>query len=110
MRTLLKLAVAALIAHATWRVGAAYWDHYQFEDAVKETAQFAERATPGAIEQQVLGLAADRGIPLDAAAVDVTRATRTITVDGAYVRNIEVVPRFCWAWDFTFHVTVYTLN
>jgi hypothetical protein len=110
MRTLLKLTVAALIVHATWRVGAAYWDHYQFEDAVKETAQFAERATPEAIEQQVLGLAADQGIPLDAAAVEVTRATRTITVDGAYVREIEVLPRYVRPWDFTFHVTVYTLN
>jgi hypothetical protein len=110
MRTLLKLAVAALIVHATWRVGSAYWDHYQFEDAVKETAQFSERATPDAIKQQVLGLAADQGIPLDPEAVVVTRATRTITVDGAYVRDIEVLPRYVRPWDFTIHVTVYTLN
>ena len=40
MRTLVKLLVAALVVHAAYRLGTAYWDHYHFQDDVQQLAPY----------------------------------------------------------------------
>ena len=110
MRTIVKLVIAALILNSAYRVGAAYWDHYAFEDATRDAAQFSSMATEREIAQRVIALAAEHGIAIAAEDVTIEKIPRRITIDGAYTRDIELVPRYTRPWDFSFHVVVLTLN
>jgi len=109
MRTIVKLVIVGLILNGAYRVGAAYWDHYAFEDAARDAAQFS-MATERDIAQHLIGLAAEHDITLDAENVSIEKIPRRITIDGAYTRDIELVPRYTRPWDFSFHVVVLTLN
>ena len=110
MKTILKLALAALVVHAGYQVGRAYWDHYQFQDAVQQVAQFAEREPLPELESRVLDLAAERGLPLEEGALEVSREQRRIEINGSYTRELLLAPGFRRPWDFTVHVIVLTLN
>jgi hypothetical protein len=110
MKTLLKLAIAALVVHAGYQVGMAYWQHYQFQDAVQQVAQFAENEPTEAVKARVLDLAAERGLPIGDEDLTIERAQRRIEVNGAYVRDLTLAPGFSRPWDFTVHVVVLTLN
>ena len=110
MKTILKLALAALIVHAGYQVGMAYWEHYQFQDAVQQVAQFAERESLEELERRVLDLAAERGLPLAEEDLALNRQQRRIEIDGTYTREVLLAPGFTRPWDFTIHVIVLTLN
>lgn len=110
MKTLIKLAIAALVVNAAYQLGTAYWDHYKFQDAVQQVAQFAERESADVIKGRVLDLAAENDLPIDAASIEVTRAHRRIDIDGAYEREILLAPGYRRPWSFTVDVVVLTLN
>jgi hypothetical protein len=110
MKTLLKLVVMAAILFATYRIGFAYWEHYEFEDAVKQTAQFTDRDNVDELPNKVLDLAERMQIPLVYEQLKVKREPRRVTIDASYVRNIEVLPGVKRDWDFAIHVSVITLN
>ena len=110
MKTVIKLVIVLLILNATYRVGSAYWTHYQFQDSIQEAAQFAERASPEDLRVKILELAATLRVPIDPDNLTVTRGNRRIDIDGSYFRNLELVPRYKRRWDFTIHVTVLTLS
>lgn len=110
MRTLIKLAIAALVIHAAYQVGSAYWDHYQFTDAVQQVAQFGESEPIPEIKKRVMELAAQRHLPISEDAIAVTRLQRRIDVDGVYTREILLAPGYTRPWTFTVDVVVLTLN
>lgn len=110
MKTLIKLIVVGAVLLATWRVGSAYWAHYQFEDAVKEAAQVAQRADEQTLTAKVLDLADQLEIPLDPENLSVTREQRRITIDAVYIRPVEVLPGYTRPWEFSIHTTVLALN
>lgn len=111
VRTGIKLLIAALVLNAAYRVGMAYWQHYQFQDAVQRMAQFTERAvTADEIRLGVLELAAEQQIPLDPATLNITRAPRRIEVEAGYTRELEVLPGYRYPWPFDLSVAVLTLN
>ncbi|MBK5299482.1 MAG: hypothetical protein JJE40_20230 [Vicinamibacteria bacterium] len=110
MRIIIKLAIAALVIHAAYQVGSAYWDHYQFTDAVQQVAQFGEREPIPEIKKRVMELAAERHLPIAEDAISVTRLQRRIDVDGVYTRDILLAPGYKRPWTFTVDVVVLTLN
>ena len=110
MRTLIKLALAALVIHAVYQVGTAYWDHYQFTDAVQQVAQFGESEPIAEIKERVMQLARERNLPISDEAITVVRQQRRIDVDGEYMRTIQLVPGYRRPWKFTVDVVVLTLN
>ncbi len=110
MRTLIKLAIAALVLHAAYQVGMAYWDHYQFTDAVQQVAQFGESEPVPEIKKRVMELAAGRNLPIPEDAITVTRLQRRIDVDGVYTREILLAPGYKKPWTFTVDIVVLTLN
>jgi len=108
VKFLVKLAIAGLIANATWRLGSAYLQFYKFKDAVAETATFGQRSTEAQIQQRVLELASQYDVPL--ADVTVKRNDRNhVIIDGSYVQGIEFVPGYRYQWPFEMHVDVLTL-
>jgi hypothetical protein len=110
MKTVIKLIVVLLILNASYRVGSAYWTHYQLQDSIQQMAQFSEHAAPEELKTKILEQAAALAVPIDAENLTVVRGNRRIDVDGTYFRDIEIVPRFKRHWDFTIHVTVVTLS
>lgn len=106
MRLLIRLLLTALVLHGAYRIGSAYWQHYTFEDAVRETVQFAPEASAEAIGAQVLELAEEMDIPLVPQALQVTSQPNRLSVTGSYSRPVEVLPRVPREWHFSFDVRV----
>ena len=110
MKFLIKLVIAALVIHAAYQIGTAYWDHYKFQDAVQQVAQFGESEPVPQIKLRVLELAADNNVPILDENLIVTRQQRRIKVEGHYTRDILLVPGYSRRWSFAIDVLVLTLN
>jgi hypothetical protein len=110
IRTLVKLVVVALVLFATYHLGNAYWDNYQFEDSVQQAVQFSEHATAADITDKVMELAGAQDIPLEKDQLSVTRGNHRIEVNAVYFRDVELLPRHTRHWEFTIHVLVMTLS
>jgi len=99
IKTLVKLAVAAFIANAAWRVGSEYITQFKFKDAVREAAIYGGR-TDADLRQRVEALAAQFDIPLDDDAFQIERVEGHIVVHGAYDKPIEFIPGHPYTWHF----------
>lgn len=108
MKVLFKLAVVALIANATWRVGSEYVTHYRFADSVQEAALNA-RQSEQELQKRVLELAVKYGVPLAEDAIAVRRENSRTYVEGSYVKPITLLPGYDRAWVFTLSVDSYYL-
>jgi hypothetical protein len=107
IKFLLKLAVAGLIANATWRAGSVYLTHYKFQDAVREAAQFRGRKTDDELRERFVELANDFDVPITGEDLTLKTQASHFLVDGAYVRSVELVPGYTVAWPFTVHADVF---
>ncbi len=109
MKTIIKLIIAALIIHATWKAGMVYLRYYQFKDEVTQIAQFGIRQTDDELRNGVLVAAKRRDIPLTADAVTIRRQNYRIIIDANYAEQVELAPRYFYPWDAKVHVDVLTL-
>ena len=110
MKAAIRLIIAVLVIHATWRTATAYWQHYQFKDGVKQTAQFAAGRSDDDIIRQVGEIAKAYDIPLKPEAVSVRRADNHTLIDASYTSGIEILPRYFYPWRFKVNVDAYTLT
>ena len=104
IKLILKLALVALVANASWRVGSAYVAHYKFTDSVQQTALFRGNKTDDVLRQRIFELASDFDIPVMESDLTLMTAEHHTVVDGNYTRVIELVPGFKYPWAFTFHI------
>jgi hypothetical protein len=104
IKTVIKLAIVALIANAIWRVGSAYVSFYRFKDAVDEMALHSKGKTVEEMKDKVLDLAATYEEPLEADAVSVRRDEPHLIIEGSYKKRLLLAPGFEYAWPFTLHV------
>ena len=109
MKALLRLVIAALVIHATWRAGAVFWRNYQFRDGVQQTAQFSGLKPDAELRAQVMEIAKANDIPIQADAVNVRRTDNHTLIDVSYEEQIEFVPRYFYPWRFNVNVDAYTL-
>lgn len=109
MKTIVKLIIAALVIHATFRAGIVYMRYYEFKDDVTQIAQFGVRATDKELRSNVIDAARRREIPLDPDTVRVTRQNQHIIIDARYLEQVELVPRYFYPWTANVHVDVLTL-
>lgn len=107
MKTLLKLAIVALVANATWRVGSAYLKYYRFTDAVQETTQYRGAKTDAEIHDRVFDLANQYDIPVTDDGLAISRSAAHTIVDGSYKQPIDLFPGFTYQWPFTVHIDTY---
>ena len=108
MKTIIKLLVAALILHATWRTGLVWVRYYEFKDGVHQLAQFSERRPESELHARVLTLARQHQIPLAPDAVRVRRQDNHTLVDASYTERIEILPRYFYPWNFNVNVDTFT--
>jgi hypothetical protein len=92
IRTLIKLALVALIANALVHAVPVYWSYFKFKDAVQETARFSGKRTERDVQERVLSIANRFEIPVDIDDIRVRKDGETTFVDTAYDTQIEYFP------------------
>jgi hypothetical protein len=105
VKLLLKLAVAALLANAAVRVGAAYLVHVQFRDSVRQEMPRARSAAD--LQQRVLDVADAYELALSPEDLAVEWELRQRFVAGQYVKDILVMPTVAYPWTFTWEIDSY---
>lgn len=110
MKTLIKLALVALVANATWHVWGVYAAHFKFKDAVQSLAQYSADKSESEMRQRILELAAQYDVPITDSSFTLTRKDNHTIVDGAYSRPVDLAPGFTSPWTFSWHVDVFTVK
>lgn len=110
MKATVKLVVAALILHATVRVGWASWNYYQLKDAAQQAVTFGGQAPPEDIRVRILDVAAELELPVRPTDVRVTRAGFRTRADASYTQAVEVVPTYRYPVEFSFSVDAVSLT
>lgn len=107
IKRLISLALLALVANATWHVFLAYSAHYKFRDAVSYAAETRGDKTDDALRDQILQLAGEADVPVQADDVVVSREGIATSVTVSYARPIELVPSHPYQWSFSFRTDTY---
>jgi hypothetical protein len=103
IKTVLKLALVAVLANASWRIGSAYVTHYKFTDSVEQTTLFRGKRSDEVLRQRIFEIASDYDIPLTGEDMSLRTEDHHTIVEGAYTRDIELFPGFTYPWPFSFH-------
>jgi hypothetical protein len=106
LKFLVKLALAALIANATWRVGTAYAAFYRFRDAVEESARFSGDRSVEMLRERVLELASQFDLPLATDDLTVRRNDAHTLIEGEYTEPIPLLPGYAYPWTFSWNLDV----
>lgn len=120
-KTLIKIAVTLIVLHGAFRVGNAYWNFYRFEDALQQSAQFAERRPDKMLCDEAMEAAAGYGVPITPSELTIYRGTRPpyncdggtnapgeaarqpatqISIEGTYMERLQILPGYYYPWEF----------
>jgi len=100
MKLIFKLAIAALLANAAYRVGSEYLNFVKFREDVREAIIFKSK-TDVELRRRITEAAARYDVPIEDDTFAIRRQEKRIFVDGQYTKDIEVVPTFTYTWPFT---------
>jgi hypothetical protein len=109
MKTIIKLLIAALVLHATFRAGVVYLRYYEFKEDVTQVAQFGTNQTDNYLRDAVIDAAKRRDIALDPQSITVQRQNYHIIIGATYTEQVELAPRYFYPWHAKLHVDVLTL-
>ena len=105
IKLLIKLAVVALIANATWRVGIGVHDALQVHRFRSADRRCSAGSRPTSeLRARVFEIASDFDIPVTEEDVSLRTEDHHTMVDGSYMREIEVFPGYKYPWPFEFHI------
>ncbi len=104
MGRLIKLAIVVLVLYGAWQAGAAQLDHFKYEDAVRQLAEFHSAQDEDDVRTAVVAEAARMGIKVDPARVSVRKAAEHIYIDVAYTRPVQLLPWYRYNWAFVVKV------
>jgi hypothetical protein len=110
MGTLIKLVIAGLIIHGSWRAGTAYSKYYKFKDTLQVTAQFAGLRTVSELHARAMELATELEIPVKPEQVNVRQEKNFTYIDAAYTDQIEVLPSYFYPWEFKASVEAFSVT
>jgi hypothetical protein len=107
IKTIIKLAVAALLVHACWRSANAFLKYYKFKDAVHETVLFSNAKSDAQLQSRVMDLARQFDVPVAADDVAITHQENRTIVNAVYTDQIELVPSKFYPWEFKVNVEAF---
>jgi hypothetical protein len=110
IKTVIKLALVALVANATWHLFEVYSPHFKFRDAVQYAAQYRGDATDADLQSKILDAAIQFEVPVTAAEVSVTHQDSHTIVGISYTRVVELAPGFTYPWPFSISVDTFTVK
>ncbi len=104
MKTFIQLVIAGLIINASFQAANSYWNFYRLEEEVREEILHGRQSKFSELHMRVTELAAERGITVEYADVEVSHrhAPQDIDVSFSYIDNIAFIPRFYirpWAYE-----------
>ena len=102
LKTLVKLAVAALVANAAFQLGSAYAGFYRFKDSVDSLGQYGAKRSEDDIRHRIVELASQADLPLDEDSLTIRRENSHTYIEGSYVKRIELMPGRPYPWTFPF--------
>lgn len=105
MKLIIKLAIAALLANAAFRIGSEYLTHIKFRDAVRDAATY-KATTDDDLRRRIVQLADQYGVPQSDQELDIRREGRQVMVKGQYDKEIEIAPSYPYAWHFAWELDV----
>jgi hypothetical protein len=103
IRTIIRLAVFALILNAAARVALAYVDFARFKDQLVQVARSLRDRPDDEIVDGVMDLGVSLEIPLDRNSVRVRREPNHTYIDVTYTEQLRLFPNATYPW--TFNVT-----
>jgi len=109
IKFIIKLALVALVANATWRLGNAYLSFYKFKDAVTEATQF-NRGSDDELRARVIELASQFGVPQEEDGFTVHHEGAHTLIDGAYTKAVGLLPGYEYPWSFVWTVDAYAMG
>jgi len=92
MTTIIKLVLAFALLTAAFQGARATMSNYQFEDAVEQALLFSPDATDDEVTQQVLTLAAENGLPVEAEDITISVRASDRIVDITYTMDVAFLP------------------
>ena len=92
MTTIIKLVLAFALLTAAFQGARATMSNYQFEDAVEQALLFSPDATDDEVTQQVLTLAAENGLPVEAEDITISVHASDRIVDITYTMDVAFLP------------------
>jgi hypothetical protein len=111
MWTIIKLTLGVLVLVACFQAGRVALNNYQFEDAVSQAILFGSNVSDADIVRQVLEIADEYDVPLEASNVTVRRERRDLFVDMEYTEDVALIPGvYTKAWTFKPRATARVLN
>jgi hypothetical protein len=109
MKTLIKLIIAAVVIHATWRAGTVYWNYYQFQDGLQQIAQFSGARSANELRNMAFEVAKQHDIPIQPDRIIVRREENHTLIDASYDVRIELLPRYYYPYQFKVSVDAFTI-
>jgi type III secretion system FlhB-like substrate exporter len=104
IKTIIKLAIAALVVHACWRSGNVVLKYSKFKDAVHEMVLFSNAKSDGQLAGRVMDLARQYEVPLAEENVQIQRVENRTIVNAVYTDQIEFIPTKFYPWQFKVNV------
>ena len=110
IKSLIKIAIAVLLANALFRIASAYISYYKFQDAVQEYSLRIAGKTDDQIKSRVGELAAQYGEPIDADAITLRKDEQHTYIEGNYIKPVAVVPGYEYQWPFSLKADGFVIN
>jgi hypothetical protein len=110
MRTIIKLIVAGLVVHATWRAGSAYWVYYQFRDGLRDVAQFSRGKSEQEIQKRAIEIASELDLLVQPEHIAVRRDQDHTFIDASYQTGIELLPAYHYPWEFNVKIDAWSID
>jgi hypothetical protein len=108
IKTIIKLALAAIIAHAVWQLFVVYSAHYRFRDSVNSTTQFRGDLSDEQLHDRIFELASQFDVPVTDETLTIRRLENHTIVESSYIRPVNLFPGFTYKWPFTLKVDTFT--
>jgi hypothetical protein len=109
IKTIIKLAVAALVAHAVWQLFVVYSAHYRFKDSVTSTTQFRGQMTDAQLHDRIFELASQFDVPVTDESLTIRQQENHTIVESSYTRPVNLFPGFTYPWPFSLKVDTFSL-
>jgi hypothetical protein len=110
IKTVIKLAIAALVVHACWRSANVMLRYYKFKDAVHEALLFSNAKSDGQLQARVMELASQFEVPVSEENVAITHEENKTVINAVYTDQVELVPTKFFPWQFKVNVETINLN
>jgi len=104
IKSIVKILLVVLCAHALWRVGSSYISYYRFRDAVTELAIHATGKSDAQLKDRVMELAAEYDEPVDPDALAIRQEEHHTYVETEYSKPILLFPGYEYQWPYSLKV------